>query len=210
MNKFQYINFIETGKDGWVMHTAMVGKDDAKYLRKAIAHLQPMPDDYYLNGLAALQYTAVRCSYVLDGRSLYWCSEFDPGLVIVKLSPGAAALQWVVLRSPVPHFGGREPLPADVAVYDEDASNPQYNLIFTPWDAQFDPMDYEAYGFSIADAKTHARFDAAMARLDALAKTLHWDDEEARFAWMNRCLNHNLKAWCGEGLRLPATSSKRA
>jgi len=104
--------------------------------------------------------TAARYSYVLDGCDLYWCIEWDPGLVVVRMSPGKE-LEWVALRSPIPNFGGREPLPedGDPDEYDEDAENPQYNLVFRPWDAQFDEEYREMRSFAPADEEVRARVE---------------------------------------------------
>src|SRR5262245_61781520 len=134
----QYVNFVYEGDDDPTLHTGPVPENDAAYLRRAAAHLRTLSDEDYMTGPACILHTLAKYSYVLDDQDLYWCVEWPPGLLVVRMAPGKG-LEWVALRSPVPNFGGREPLPedGDPGEYDED-NNPQYNLIFTPWDAQYD------------------------------------------------------------------------
>jgi hypothetical protein len=111
-------------------------------------------------------------------------------------------LQWVALRSPVPNFGGREPMPEDGDPDEYDyGDNPQYNLIFTPWDAQFDQQNREWGSFVPADAEVQTRFENALARVNALGSIM-----ESRYAadsdrWFQLCKG-NLESWAGEGVRL--------
>ena len=197
----QYVNFVYKEKDDPKLHTAPVPDSDAAYLRQAAKHLKAISDGDYITGPAAILHTMAKYSYVLDGNELYWCIEWQPGLVVVKIVPGAE-LQWAALRSPVPNFGGREPLSGDgdPGEYD-DQDNPQYNLIFTPWDAQYDEQKREWRSFVLADAEVQTRFENALARVNAL-----WSIVESRYAddregWFILC-SQNLERWCGEGVRL--------
>lgn len=196
----RYINFVYGKSDVPTLHTGPVSESDADYLRRAAAHLQPLTDEDYMTGPAAMLNTMAKSSYVLDGNVLYWCIEWHPGLIVVKLAPDAE-LQWVALRSPVPGFGGRDPLPEDGNPddYDEDSDNPQYNLIFTPWDAQFDPQNRESGSFVPADAAVQARFENALARVNALSSVI--ESRAAAEGWYTRC-KQNLEKWSGEGVRL--------
>jgi hypothetical protein len=201
----QYVNFIYDDGDEATLHTGPVPDGDAEYLRQAAKHLKPLSDEEYMTGPASVLHTMAKYSYVLDGADLYWCVEWQPGLIVVKMAPDAE-LQWVPLRSPIPNFGGREPLPedGDPDEYD-DEENPQYNLIFTPWDAQFDEQDREWGSFVPADAEVQTRFENALARVNALGAVM-----ESRYAndsdrWFELC-RQNLEQWCGEGVRLKPRS----
>ncbi len=201
----QYVNFVFEGSDDSTLHTGPVPEGDAAYLRQAAAHLKPLTDEEYMTGPAAILHTMAKSSYILDGEELYWCIEWDPGLVVVKMGPDRG-MQWVALRSPVPNFGGREPLPedGDPDQYDED-DNPQYNLIFTPWDAQYDKQNREWGSFMPADAEVQTRFENALARVNALGSVMESRYADEREKWLQLCLE-NLKSLSGEGVRLkPAT-----
>ena len=197
----QYVNFVYEESDDPTLHTGPVPDDDAAYLRHAAAHLKPLTDEQYMTGPAAVLHTMAKYSYVLDGEELYWCIEWDPGLVIVKMAPDTD-MQWVALRSPIPNFGGREPLPedGDPDEYDWD-NDPQYNLIFRPWDAQYAKQNREWGSFVPADDHVQTRFENALARVNALGSVI-----ESRYAdhsdnWFQLC-KENLEQWSGEGVRL--------
>lgn len=194
----QYVNFVYDDGDTPELHSGPVDEDDAAYLRRVAAELKPLSEDEYVNGPAAILSTLAKSSYVLDGTTLYWCAEWEPGFVVVSFVPGGQ-MSWVAVRSPVPGFGGREETDADWDAYDEDAENPQYNLIFPPWDAQFDADDRESGGFVPADDDVRSRFEAALARANELTTIV---EERAKDeGWSERC-QQNLATWCGEGLRL--------
>jgi hypothetical protein len=200
----QYVNFAYEDSDESTLYTGPVPENDAAYLRQAATHLQPLSDEEYMTGPAVILHTMAKFSYVLDGDELYWCVEWQPGLLVVKMTP-EGDLQWVALRSPIPNFGGREPLPEDGDPDEYDSGdNPQYNLIFTPWDAQFDKQEREWKSFVPADAEVQARFEKALARVNALGDVM-----ESRYAgddsWRKVC-KENLKKWAGEGVRLKAAS----
>ncbi len=195
----QYINFVADKDDEEVMHCGPVEEVDAAYLRRAIATLRPLADDDYINGPAIILGTMARFSYVLDGDAVYWCIEWDPGLIIVRFAP-QQPLAWTVLRSPVPGFGGRPETDEDWDNYDEDGPNSQYTLVFTPWDAQFDAHDLQAGHFTPAPADVQARFASAMSRANALGDqviALH----EADPTWRDRA-QRKLEKLCGKGLQL--------
>lgn len=205
----QYVNFVYEGDDEPTLHTGPVRATDAAYLRKAATHLKPLSDEQYMTGPDCILHTRAKYSYVLDDHDLYWCVEWDPGLLVVRMSPDRE-LQWVALRSAVPNFGGRKPLPEDGDPDDdEDDDNPQYNLIFTPWDAQYEKQEREWGAFVPANRDTRTRFENALARVNALGplmETRYGGDSDR---WLIRC-KRNLKRWCGEGVRLkPARLARR-
>lgn len=201
----QYVNFVYEDSDEPTLHTAPVPEGDAAYLRLAFAHLKPLTDEEYMNGPAAILRTMAKYSYVLDGDELYWCVEWDPGLLIVKLAPDTK-MEWVALRSPDPNFGGREPLPEDGDPDDNDCDDdPQYNLIFTPWDAQYDKQDREWGSFVPADNQVQTRFENALAHVNALGSVMESRFSSDSDSWFQLC-KANLKKWSGEGVRLKVAS----
>ena len=137
------------------MHTAPVADDDAAYLSRIVAELRQLSDDEYTDGPAVLLSAFARHSYVLDGAEVYWCVEWDPGLIVVRFS-ARDELSWAAIRSPVPNFGGRAADDDECEEYDEDAANPQYNLVFIPWDAQFDAQLRQWDLFVPADTENHS------------------------------------------------------
>lgn len=200
VERMHYVNFVYENGDEPTLHTGPVSKRDAAYLAAAAKHLRPLSDDDYMTGPACILHTMAKSSYVLDVRDLYWCIEWQPGLLVVRMAPDLP-LEWVALRSPIPNFGGREPLPEDGDPDDEVDDNPQYSLIFTPWDAQFDAQDREWGEFVPADAEAQSRFQNALARVEALGEVMQSRFGDDRDAWLDRC-KRNLEAWCGEGVRL--------
>ena len=105
----QYVNFVYGDSEDAeaVLHTAPVAEEDAAYLERVIPHLRPLSDEDYMNGPAVALRTMAKSSYVLRGEELFWCVEWDPGLIVVRLIPGQP-MAWAAIRSPVPNFGGRE------------------------------------------------------------------------------------------------------
>jgi hypothetical protein len=200
-----YVNFVYERDDEPTLHTAPVPAGDAAYLRKAATHLKPLSDEQYMTGPACILRTMANHSYVLDDHELYWCVEWAPGFLVVRMSPDKE-LQWVALRSPVPNFGGREPLPedGDPDDYDDD-DNPQYNLIFTPWDAQYDEQKREWGSFVRANNEVQTRFENALARVNALGSVMESRYAGDSDAWFDQC-KRNIARWCGEGVRLKSAS----
>jgi hypothetical protein len=201
----QYLVF--TAEDGQeaTLHAGPVSDSDAAYLRLAAAYLQPLSDNDYVTGPAALLYTMARYSYVLDGEALYWCIEWAPGLVIVRMLPDRD-LAWLALRSPVPNFGGRVPLPEDGDPDDyEDDNNPQYNLVFRPWDAQYDSEYRRWRSFVPAGANVRARFHAAMDRVNALAGSVESRVADDLDRWVGLCKD-NVQRRAGDGIRIRSVS----
>jgi hypothetical protein len=197
----QYVIFVGEGGEG-EMHVAPLANGDADYFRRGIvANLRPLSDDEYANGPAVFLHTLAKSSYVLYQNSVYWCTEWEPGLIVVRFSPDGP-MAWVALRSPVPNFGGREPLPEDLGDYDEDA-NPQYNLIFTPWDALFDDERRADDGFARADAQTVGVYESAFTRVSAIGEQLRmrYSDEAGLAQWAVQC-KQNLTRWASTGIRV--------
>ena len=96
----EYVNFVYEGDGEPTLYTAPVPASDAAYLREAATHLRPLSDEQYMTGPACILRTPAKFSYVLDDQDLYWCVEWDPGLLVIRMSPDIE-LQWVALRSTV-------------------------------------------------------------------------------------------------------------
>jgi hypothetical protein len=164
----RYLIWVPNEEDeGQTLHAAPVPDEDAAYLRRAISTLQPLSEDGYLDGPVTVLSTLARFSYVLDGETVYWCIEWDPGMWVLRLGPGELA--WTALRSPVPDFGGRTPLPEEEESFDEDAENHQYNLVYHPFDAVFEESERTWRFFEVADGPTVALFEAGVGRANTLA-----------------------------------------
>src|SRR5262245_22318209 len=113
--------------------SALVPELERHYLiDNILPTMRPLSDAAYMLGPAVILGTFARYSYLLFDRAVYWCVEWEPGLVVVRFS-GEGGMAWTAIRSPVPGFGGRTPLQEDLDAYDETADNPQYNLVFTAW-----------------------------------------------------------------------------
>lgn len=200
--KIQYVIFVEdeNDEDGAVMHAAPVPDGDYEYLRDVvIPTLRPMSDEQYMKGPAVILHTFARFSYILFKDDLYWCSEWDPGLIVVRLSPDAT-ISWTALRSPNPGFGGRKPTKEEIELFDEDAENHQYNLVFHAWDAQFDEQDRKTRSFTQADSRTKRKYSAALAHVDSLGVIMERRYAKSLEKWADTC-RKNLDKWAGEGIR---------
>lgn len=196
----QYIIFVEEG-NGQVLYTGPVSESDAAFLRKAADYLKPLSDEQYMTGLAGILHTMARSSYILDGNELYWCIEWEPGLVVVRMTP-IGDMQWCALRSPIPNFGGRDPLPEDGDPEDYHfENNSLYNLVFVPWDAQFDEEERESGRFVPASPEVRQQFHDLVTRANELSNLVDSRIDVDNSVWLENC-KQNLAEWCGEGIRL--------
>ncbi|WP_309707319.1 hypothetical protein [Armatimonas sp.] len=199
----QYLLFVPSDDDpeSATLYTAPVASGDDAYLRQVTQQLQPLSDEQYLSGPAVVLQTVAKYSYILHDKAIFWCIEWEPGLIVVRFTPDGL-LAWTALRSPVPNFGGREADESAWDSYDEDAENPQYNLIFDPWDALFDTELRDERGFVPADTEIQAQFDAALAHANDLSKAayerLTQGSLAERTTWSEHC-KANLKTWSDEG-----------
>ena len=190
----------ENGEATYTLNSGPVAIADANYLREAAALMKPLTDEQYMTGPAVLPHFMAKFSYVLDGETIFWCIEWDPGLIVLRV-PREGTFSWVALRSPIPDFGGREPLPIDrePSEFGFD-NNPQYNLVFDAWDAQSETEARER-GFAPADDETHTIFEAALLRLNEFEADLESRFCEDYDSWLDQG-KQNLAQWCGTGLRL--------
>ncbi len=195
----RYVIFVERD-DQLETYTAPVPDDDAAYLKRVMASLRPLSQEAYLNGPAVILHSLAPYNYVLDGQDLYWCVEWPPGLLVVRFAPGGD-MAWCMLRSPVPDFGGRVANDSEWDDYDEDAPNPQYNLVFDPWDAQLDHELRQHQGFSLVDEETEASVQQILDTVSALTDAAEERAAENPEVWFQRC-TQNLEAWGDQGLRI--------
>jgi hypothetical protein len=147
--------------------------------------MRALAPDEYANSAHAILRTVARWSYVLIDRDVYWCVEWPPGLLVVRFSPGGS-FGWCALRSPNPSFGGKVATEAELDAFDEDAPNPQYNLVFDAWDAQWRPDELEQW--NPASQHEIECFEAAMSAVDAIGARLEAEcaDPEAYNQWLAR------------------------
>lgn len=196
-----YVIFVEEGdgdsEDESLLYAAPLARAEEAYLHRVKKTLRPLSHEEYMEGPAVILQTAAKYSYILDRDTVLWCIEWAPGLIVVQFTPGGG-LAWTAIRSPVPDFGGREATPAEVAAFDSEADNPQYNLIYDPWDAQFDVEDREAKEFVLASDDIATRYDDALAVVNDLAETMQDRYADEFELWSARC-QENLAAWCGDG-----------
>lgn len=201
--KVDYIIFAPTQDEEAVMLTAPLEDGEREYFVKGILPtLQPLSEKDYMQGPAVILHTLAKFSYILYRKDVYWCAEWDPGLVVVRFSPDGT-LAWSALRSPIPNFGGRAPNAGDLDNFDEDAENYQYNLVFNAWDAQFDEDVREWRSFKDADASTIQAYQAALAHTQTLGEQMQarYSSEDKFDRWVERC-KRNIKKWAGEGIRV--------
>ena len=200
MDVMQYVNFVYGEDDETELNTAPVPVDDAAYLQRVIAELRPLSDEEYMTGPAVILHTMAKYSYVLSGDVLYWCVEWDPGLIVIRFSPDED-MSWVAVRSPVPNFGGREANQSDWDAYDVEAENPQYNLIFDPWDAQFDDQQRIWKSFVPVDSDVQGRFQRALTQVNTLGELMEKRFGDDLPTWTETS-KKNVESWCSEGIRL--------
>jgi hypothetical protein len=59
-----------------------------RYFREEVVpRLQPLSQDQYLGGPIGIATTAARWSYVLDIEAVNWCIEWNPGLLVINVTP---------------------------------------------------------------------------------------------------------------------------
>ena len=200
--KAQYLIFVDDRRiESGVMFTAPLKAGDRRYFVDGVLPtLRPLTDEEYMSGPAVILHTLAKFSYIVYRNALYWCVEWEPGLIVVRFS-AVEKMAWTALRSPIPNFGGRTPTAEDLRDYKESSENHQYNLVFNAWDAQFDEDWRRWRCFKKADAKTAKTYHAALVHVHALEEQM-----EARYSaparfdrWVERC-KRNLEKWAGNGV----------
>jgi hypothetical protein len=195
--------FVDQADEDDVMLTAPLEAGDRAYLLKGILpSLRPLPDEDYMQGPAVILHTLAKYSYILYRREVYWCAEWDPGLIVVRFSSDNT-LAWAALRSPIPNFGFRTPNAEDLRNYQQDAENHQYNLVFNAWDARHDEDWRRRLSFKRARARTENIHEAALTHVQTLGEQMEvrYSSRSRYDRWYKRCLR-NLDKWTGEGIRV--------
>lgn len=184
------------------MQTAPLPEATEKYLRDfIIPHLKEVDQDLYSDGFAAIHRSFARFSYVLDGETVLWSIEWDPGLLVVRFHPGGH-FEAQAFRSPFPAFGGRKPLEEDLLAYDDAEPNHQYDLVFDSWDAQFEQYWRDYRGFKTASESEQHRFELAMEAANQLTEqaAATYESEATQVTRVNEC-KKRLEDWAGPGIR---------
>ncbi|KAF0811384.1 hypothetical protein IGB42_04150 [Andreprevotia sp. IGB-42] len=197
----QYLIQVTEDNDEEQMYAAPVADDDARYLKQYVAPtLQPLSMPDYMHGPAVLLHTFARFSYILDEQHLYWCIEWNPGLLVLRFAVDGS-MGWTAIRSPVPGFGGQEELEADVLAYDDDAENHQRNLVFTAWNSLFDKQYRKWYAFVPATQAVAARHEQLLQGVNTAGEQLQQRYADTFEAWAKDC-RQRIADWAGEGVRL--------
>jgi len=181
------------------MHRAPVPEDEKSYfVKRLLPTLCPLSDSAYMLGPAVILGTLARYSYILFEGSVYWCIEWEPGLLVIEFAPDGY-MAWTAIRSPVPEFGDRTPIQNDIDAYDEAAPNHQHNLVFDPWDAALDETYREFLCFVPADAQTQKSYELAISHVDSLGDIIKSKYSTNMDQWRKDRLA-NIKDWAGEGI----------
>lgn len=183
---FRYLIFPPEDRTGRAILSRLVGAPEAAYLRDSVSpHLHVLSDYEYVNGPHAILRTFARFSYVLQSNGdVYWCVEWAPGLLVVRFSP-SGSLGWCALRSPNPEFGGRTASAVELDAFDEDAPNPQYNLVFDARDPQLEPTQRE--GWLHATGDVIRSWEAATAHAKILGDEVKALSESESQRWLQQC-----------------------
>jgi hypothetical protein len=167
-----------------VMLCATVGQNEQDFLRKVVVpKMRPLSTQEYINGPAAILYTAAHYCYVLHDKDVYWCVEWEPGLLVICFAP-EGSMKWAAVRSRNPRFGGRKATEPEIRAFDEDAYDPQYHLIYDAWDEQFEERNRERW--QVASSEIATDYIAALAPVNALHRELESGPTEFE-KWRGRC-----------------------
>lgn len=164
--------------------TRAVPAEDAAYLQEeVIPRLRELSEQDYEFGPALILSTLARFSYVLAAPYVYWCVEWKPGLLTLRFAPDGG-MQWAALPSPNPEFGGREATEEEMDDFDEDAEDPQYNLVFDSWD---DTFDRDREGWTPISDTDRSAYDAALAPVNQLGQALQARWQSRMDEWREIC-----------------------
>lgn len=160
----------------------------AQYMRKQVLPLmKPLSKDDYLYGPAAILGAEAAYSYLLDGSVVYWCVEWDPGLLVIRFDD-KGKMAYAALQALNPLFGNRTATLADIKAYEERECDQQVELVYQGYDAQFE--DADRTGWVIATRPFRRAFDTAIEFVNVMHEKLEdgfGDDEAKVLAWQARC-----------------------
>lgn len=136
--------------------TRTVPKKDADYLKKTVVpKMRTLSDDEYLYGPGAILQTPAKYSYILDGKFVYWCVDWQPGFLVIQFSTDGT-MKFAALRR---------------VEFEEPDGESQYSLIFDAWDAQFEEDIGPSWkAAAAADLKAHS---AALKHAGTLHKKVY-------------------------------------
>lgn len=121
----KYIIFIQD-EDKQVALYRELEEEDSAYLREqVIPNMKSLSDDEYMYGPSCIVRTPARFSYVVDGDEVYWCIDWQPGLLVIRFSPDGS-MKWAAMKS---------------SEDNENCDDPQYRLVYRAWDAQMCEQD---------------------------------------------------------------------
>ena len=184
------------------MFSAPVSTIDSDYFkREVLPSLTPISQDFYCKSFAAILQTLAKWSYILYQEKLYWCIEWTPGFIVLEFQPDGI-IQGAALRSPIPTFGRRTPLPVDLEneFDDELYENHQYNLIFDAWDAQFDKQTRNWKKFLLVSKEDREQYDKCIRYIDNLASKVEELYQQDIKNFMQKSFDR-IGKWAGEGKR---------
>jgi hypothetical protein len=160
----------------------------ANYLRKEVLpRLKPLSKEDYLYGPAAILGAEPAFSYVVEGSNVYWCVEWDPGLLVIRFDD-KGKMAYAALPAINPLFGNRTATLAELKEYEERDHDPQVELVYQGYDAQFE--DGDRTGWVIAGRPFRRTFETAIEHVNQLYDQLEegFGDDEAKVkAWQARC-----------------------
>jgi len=186
----KYIIFAERDGEEDMLCRA-VAPDEEAYLRQdVIPVLEPLSDEEYIHGPAALLHTLARFSYVLDGDALYWCVEWRPGLIVIRFEPDQP-MQYASMRSTDGTFTGTRTM-EEINAAGDRTDDPQYNLVFESWDTQFN--EELRAKWPLASDLIRDRYNAALHSVQSMAIEMskRFGEEQAYQAWLEQCRNGDL------------------
>lgn len=182
----RYLIFADEADTEPAVLTAAVADEEASYLLDEIVpRLEPMTGDEYVNGPLAIHTTWAPFCYILHDENVFWCVEWEPGLLVFRFSP-TGTIDWAAIRSTLPAFVGRPVAPGEWEACDEDAPDPLYNIVFDAWDAE--PSRESRWRPPTPEEMD--RWRAAMAYAEGLGNSkwdLHDTDPESYERWLERC-----------------------
>lgn len=198
----KYLIWVTQKDETEKMFSASVSTIDSDYFkREVLPSLTPISHDFYCKSFAAILQTLARWSYILYQEKLYWCIEWQPGFIVLEFQADGT-IQGVALRSPIPTFGRRTPLPVDLEneFDDELYENHQYNLIFDAWDAQFDKQTRNWNKFQPVSKEDREQYDKCIRHIDNLASKVEELYQQDTKNFMQNCFDR-IDKWAGKGKR---------
>ena len=200
----KYIIWVTQDDETEKMYAAPVDKIEKEYfIKEIIPSLQPISQDFYTESFVVILQTLARWSYILYDEKIYWCIEWDPGLIVLEIQKNGT-LQALALRSPNPSFGNRIALAEDLKFQPdyEDYENHQYSLIFDAWDAQFDKEDrkYRKFEPVNKDGLEKQHFDKCIIHIDNLAPIVEEKYQQDTKNFMDKC-QARIDKWADIGKR---------